>query len=114
MSTSAVRPHPVFAQRLAALAEQAERVGQPGLAAELYELAASVTPKGEAYRQRATTLRRVASSTEDAEREHKRHNLEASHAVGMARILEARGELTRAPEMFDLAQLRAPFHYLAY
>jgi CRP-like cAMP-binding protein/DNA-binding transcriptional ArsR family regulator len=114
MSTSDVRPHPVFAQRLAALAEQAERVGQPGLAAEIYELAASLTPRGDPYRQRAAILRRVASSAEDTEREHKRHNLEASHAVGMARILEARGELTRAQEMFDLAKLRAPFHYLAY
>jgi tetratricopeptide (TPR) repeat protein len=114
MSTNQVQPHPVFAQRLAAIAEQAERVGQAGLAAELYELAASLTPRGEPYRQRAANLRRVAKSTDDGEREHKRHNLEASHAVGMARILEARGELTRAQEMFDLAKLRAPFHYLAY
>ncbi len=114
MSADDVQPHPVFAQRLVALGEQAERVGQPGLAAELYELAASLTPRGDAYRQRAATLRKVAGSVEDTEREHKRHNLEASHAVGMARILEARGELTRAQEMFDLAKLRAPFHYLAY
>jgi len=114
MSTDQVQPHPVFAQRLAAIAEQAERVGQPGLAAELFELAASLTPRGEPYRQRAAALQRVAKTTDDAEREHKRHNLEASHAVGMARILEARGELTRAQEMFDLAKLRAPFHYLAY
>jgi CRP/FNR family cyclic AMP-dependent transcriptional regulator len=114
MSTDQVQPHPVFAQRLAALAEQAERIGQAGLAADLYELAATLTPRGEPYRQRAASLRRVAKSTDDAEREHKRHNLEASHAVGMARILEARGELTRAQEMFDLAKLRAPFHYLAY
>ncbi len=114
MSQSEVQPHPVFAQRLVALGEQAERAGQPALAAELYELAASVTPRGEAYRQRASALRRVASSAEDPEREHKRHNLEASHAVGMARVLEARGELMRAQEMFDLAKLRAPFHYLAY
>src|SRR3972149_1627155 len=98
MSTNEVRPHPVFAQRLAVLAEQAERVGQPGLAAELYALAASLPPGGDTSRQRATPLRRVAGSAEDAEREHKRHNLEASHAVGMARILEARGGRTRGPE----------------
>ncbi len=114
MSQSEVQPHPVFAQRLVVLAEQAERAAQPALAAELYELAASVTPRGDAYRHRAAALRRVASTVEDPEREHKRHNLEASHAVGMARVLEARGELTRAQEMFDLAKLRAPFHYLAY
>jgi CRP-like cAMP-binding protein len=114
MSHSDVQPHPVFAQRLVALAEQAERASQPALAAELYELAASVTPRGNGYRHRAAALRRVASSAEDPEREHKRHNLEASHAVGMGRVLEARGELARAQEMFDLAKLRAPFHYLAY
>ena len=114
MTTDQVQPHPVFAQRLAGIAEQAERDGQAGIAAELFELAASLTPRGEPYRQRAAALRRVAKTTDDTEREHKRHNLEASHAVGMARILEARGELTRAQEMFDLAKLRAPFHYLAY
>ena len=114
MTDSDVQPHPVFAQRLITLAEQLERAGQPGFAAELYELAASLTPKGEAYRQRASVLRRASPNPEDAEREHKRHNLEASHAVGMARVLEVRGELSRAQEMFDLAKLRAPFHYLAY
>jgi CRP/FNR family transcriptional regulator, cyclic AMP receptor protein len=114
MTSDQVQPHPVFAQRLAGIAEQAERDGQAGIAAELFELAASLTPRGEPYRQRAAALRRVAKTSDDTEREHKRHNLEASHAVGMARILEARGELTRAQEMFDLAKLRAPFHYLAY
>ncbi len=114
MSQNEVQPHPVFAERLVVLAEQAERAGQPALAVELYELAASVTPRGDVYRHRAAALRRVASSVEDPAREHKRHNLEASHAVGMARVLEARGELARAQEMFDLAKLRAPFHYLAY
>jgi CRP/FNR family transcriptional regulator, cyclic AMP receptor protein len=114
MTSDQVQPHPVFAQRLAGIADQAERDGQAGIAAELFELAASLTPRGEPYRQRAAALRRVAKTSDDTEREHKRHNLEASHAVGMARILEARGELTRAQEMFDLAKLRAPFHYLAY
>jgi CRP/FNR family cyclic AMP-dependent transcriptional regulator len=111
---SDIQPHPVFAQRLVALAEQLERVGQHGPAAELYELAAGLTPRGEGLRQRAAMLKRTAASGDDPDREHKRRNLEASHAVGMARVLEARGELTRAQEMFDLAKLRAPFHYLAY
>ncbi|HQU33237.1 MAG TPA: hypothetical protein PLB88_02885, partial [Thermoanaerobaculaceae bacterium] len=114
MSLNEVQLHPVFAQRLVAIAEELERAGQPGLAAELYEMAASLTPKGEAWRQRAAALRRTSGDVEDPQREHKRHNLEASHAVGMARILEARGELARAQEMFDLAKLRAPYHYLAY
>ncbi len=111
---SDVQPHPVFAQRLVTVAERLERAGQPALAAELYELAASLTPRGESLRTRAAELKRSASAAEDPEREHKRHNLEASHAVGMARVLEARGELSRAQEMFDLGKLRAPFHYLAY
>ncbi len=114
MSLNEVQLHPVFAQRLVAIAEELERASQPGLAAELYEMAASLTPKGEVWRQRAAALRRTSGAVEDPQREHKRHNLEASHAVGMARILEARGELARAQEMFDLAKLRAPYHYLAY
>lgn len=114
MSSNEVRPHPIFAQRLMALAEQAEHEGHPGLAAELFEMVASLTPRGEGFRERAAALRRAAATAEDPDREHKRRNLEASHAVGMARILEARGELARAQEMFDLAKLRAPFHYLAY
>src|SRR5208337_2120115 len=111
---SDVQPHPVFAQRLVSLAERLEHAGQPALAVEVYELAASLTPRGDALRARAAELKRSVPPTEDAEREHKRHNLEASHAVGMARVLEARGELSRAQEMFDLGKLRAPFHYLAY
>lgn len=114
MSVSEVQPHPVFAQRLAAVAEGLERAGQLAHAAELFELAASLTPRGEKYRQRAAILRKAAPEGGDPEREHKRQNLEASHAVGMAHVLEANGELGRAHEMFDLAKLRAPFHYLAY
>ncbi len=114
MNDSDVQPHPVFAQRLASLAEKLEKSGQASAAAELYGIAAGLTPKGEAFRQRAAMLQRSADGEEGPEREHKRHNLEASHAVGMARVFEARGELARAQEMFDLAKLRAPFHYLAY
>jgi CRP/FNR family transcriptional regulator, cyclic AMP receptor protein len=114
MSTNEVQPHPVFSSRLVELADRLERAGQPGLAAELLEIAATLTPRGEGYRQRAAALRRVATPPEDPEREYKRRNLEASHAYGMARLLEGRGDLARAQEMFDLARLRAPFYYLAY
>lgn len=114
MKTTDVQPHPIFAQRLAAAAERVEQQGLPAVAAELYELAATMTPKGEPYRQRAAALRRTAATAETPEREHKRRNLEASHAVGMARLFESRSEISRAQEMFDLAKLRAPYHYLAY
>jgi CRP-like cAMP-binding protein len=114
MSNNDVQPHPVFATRLVALAERLERVGQATFAAELYELAASLTPRGEPLRQRARALRSDPPPGDDPEREFKRRNLEASHAVGMARVFEGRDDLTHAQEMFDLGKLRAPFHYLAY
>lgn len=114
MARNDVQPHPVFAERLANIAERIAAGGLTLLAAELLEMAAGLTPKGEGYRQRAMALRADARPAEDPDREHKRRNLEASHAVGMAHVLEARGELKRAEEMFDLAKLRAPFHYLAY
>lgn len=112
--SSSIEPHPIFAERLAQLAEKLAEVGQYSLALELLEIAASLTPKAEAFRKRMAALRELSKSSEDLEREFKRRNLEASHAVGMARVLEDRGELSRAQEMFDLAKLRAPFHYLAY
>ncbi len=114
MSDNDVQPHPVFASRLVALAERLERVGQAAFAAELLELAASLTPRGEVLRQRARALRSGPPVGDDPEREFKRRNLEASHAVGMARIFEGRDDLAHAQEMFDLGKLRAPFHYLAY
>lgn len=114
MTRSDVQPHPVFAERLAGVAERIAAGGLNLLAAELLDMAAGLTPKGDGYRQRAMALRADARPAEDPDREHKRRNLEASHAVGMAHIFEARGELKRAQEMFDLAKLRAPFHYLAY
>lgn len=114
MNDSQITPHPIWAQRLAAIAERVQQSGATALAAELLEVAASVTPRGEEFRRRADELRRRTDQAGDPEREHKRHNLEASHAVGMARLLEARGDLQRALEMLDLAKLRAPFHYLAY
>lgn len=114
MPQNEIQPHPVFAQRLAGVAERVAAAGLHLLAAELLEMAAGLTPKGDAYRRKAVELRADARPAEDGDREHKRRNLEASHAVGMAHIFEARGELKRAQEMFDLAKLRAPFHYLAY
>ena len=45
MSSHEVRPHPIFAQRLMALAEQAEHEGHPGLAAELFDMVASPTTR---------------------------------------------------------------------
>jgi CRP-like cAMP-binding protein len=114
MSSNEVQPHPVFATRLVALAERLERAGQAAFAAELYELAASLTPKGDQLRQRARALRSTPPADDDPEREFKKRNLEASHAVGMARIFEGRSDLAHAQEMFDLGKLRAPFHYLAY
>jgi CRP/FNR family transcriptional regulator, cyclic AMP receptor protein len=114
VSKDQVQPHPIFAERLAAIAERLEAAGEALLGAELYDLAASLTGRGDSYRERAEALRHSVASGEDRAREQKRHNLEASHAVGMARLLEARGELGRAQEMFDLAKIRAPFHYLAY
>jgi CRP/FNR family cyclic AMP-dependent transcriptional regulator len=113
MGMNDVQPHPVFAQRIAEVADRLEKAGNPTAAAELFDIAADLTPRGEPFRQRAAALRR-GNGQEDPEREHKRHNLEASHAVGMARVFEVRGDLGRAQEMFDLAKLRAPFHYLAY
>lgn len=112
--SSSVEPHPIFAERLAQLAEKVAEVGQYSVAVELLEMAATLTPKAEALHKRMAALKELARSNEDPEREFKRRNLEASHAVGMARVLEGRGELGRAQEMFDLAKLRAPFHYLAY
>jgi len=114
MTGSEIQLHPAFARRLVALAEDLERAGQPAFAAELYAIAATVLPRGDAYRARADALRREASAPTDPDRDYKRRNLEASHAVGMARVFEARGGLAQAKEMFDLAKLRAPYHYLAY
>jgi len=70
-------------------------------------------PQAEGLRTRAARLRRTGGSTRIRARAQEAQ-LEASHAVGMARVFENRGELGRAQEMLDLAKMRAPFHYLAY
>ena len=56
----------------------------------------------------------MRAEADDFDREFKRRNLEASHALGMAHIFERRGEFGRAVEMIDLAKMRTPFNYLAF
>ncbi len=114
MTTNSVRVHPTLGRKLVEIADKLERAGHNTTAAELLEVAANLMPQTDGLRARAAKLRRAGGSAEEFEREHKKHNLEASHAVGMARVFEHRGELGRAQEMLDLAKLRAPFHYLAY
>ena len=101
-------------ERLTALAERLSDLRRPSEGADILDLAAEISREPNPLRNRAKALRREAHSTTAGDREHKRRNLEASHAIGMGHILESRGELERAAEMFDLAKLRAPFHYLAY
>ena len=108
-----VLPHPSLVERLAALAERLAGAGQTAEAAELLELAAALAPGSEALRERAKALREGDGEI-DPDRELKRRNLEASHAIGMGHVYASRGELDRALELFDLARVRTPFHYLAY
>ncbi len=108
-----VLPHPSLVERLAALAERLADLGQSAEAAELLELAAALAPGSDALRERAKVLRDGETSA-DPDRELKRRNLEASHAIGMGHVYASRGDLDRALELFDLARVRNPFHYLAY
>ncbi len=108
-----VLPHPSLVERLVALAERLVSLRRPHEAAELLELAAAMSPGSRHLRERAERLRAV-ESPDDLERELKRRNLEASHAIGMGHVFASRGELERAAELFDLAKLRNPFHYLSY
>ncbi len=73
MSDSQITPHPIWAQRLAAIAERLEKSGVTGVAAELLDVAASITSRGEEFRRRADELRRRGDQGSDPEREHKRH-----------------------------------------
>lgn len=100
-------------ERLVALARRVSTLGRPKEAAEILEIAASLSPQGGALREEAKELR-AQEAIEDFDREFKRRNLEASHALGMAHIFDSAGELSRAIEMTDLAKLRTPFSYLAY
>jgi len=109
-----ILPHPSMIDRLAALARRLRSIGRPSEAADLLEIAAALSPQGAGdLREEAKKMRRE-ESIEDFDREFKRRNLEASHALGMARIFENRGEFGRAIDMIDLAKLRTPFNYLSY
>jgi len=100
-------------ERLVELARRLHAVGRSSEAAELLETVSSLSPRGGRLRHEAERLRKY-DGADDFDREFKRRNLEASHALGMAHIFERRGEFGRAVEMIDLAKLRTPFNYLAY
>jgi len=108
-----ILPHPSMVDRLVELARRLRHLRRPTEAAELLEIAAVLSPQGAALREEALKVRED-EGIEDFDRELKRRNLEASHALGMAHIFEARGEFQRAVEMIDLAKVRTPFSYLAY
>jgi CRP-like cAMP-binding protein len=108
-----VLPHPSLIDRLVEVARRLRTLRRPSEAAELLEIAASLSPRGAQLREEAERLR-GEEGLQDFDREFKRRNLEASHALGMAHIFETRGEFDRAVDMIDLAKLRTPFNYLAY
>ncbi|MDX2437163.1 MAG: cyclic nucleotide-binding domain-containing protein [Acidobacteriota bacterium] len=106
-------PHPSMVARLVELARRLRTLRRPSEAAELLKIAAALTPHGADLREEAARLH-GEEGIDDFDREFKRRNLEASHALGMAHIFETRGEFERAIDMIDLAKLRTPFNYLAY
>ncbi len=108
-----VLPHPSMVARLVELARRLRTLRRPSEAAELLKIAAALTPHGADLREEAARLH-GEEGIDDFDREFKRRNLEASHALGMAHIFETRGEFGRAVDMIDLAKLRTPFNYLAY
>ena len=108
-----VLPHPSMVARLVELARRLRTLRRPAEAAELLKIAAALTPHGADLREEAARLH-GEEGIDDFDREFKRRNLEASHALGMAHIFETRGEFERAVDMIDLAKLRTPFNYLAY
>jgi CRP/FNR family cyclic AMP-dependent transcriptional regulator len=108
-----VLPHPSMVARLVELARRLRTLRRPSEAAELLKIAAALTPHGADLRAEAARLQ-GEEGIDDFDREFKRRNLEASHALGMAHIFETRGEFGRAVDMIDLAKLRTPFNYLAY
>jgi CRP-like cAMP-binding protein len=105
--------HPSLVERLVAVARKLRATQRPGEAAQLLEIAAALSPHGASLREEAHRLR-GEEGIEDFDRELKRRNLEASHALGMAHIYESRGEFDRAVEMIELAKNRTPFNYLAF
>jgi CRP/FNR family cyclic AMP-dependent transcriptional regulator len=108
-----VLPHPSLIDRLVEVARRLRSIRRPSEAADILEVAAALSPQGAALREEAERAR-GEEGIEDFDREFKRRNLEASHALGMAHIFETRGEFGRAVDMIDLAKLRTPFNYLAY
>ncbi len=113
LTQESILPHPAMVERLVALARRLRTLRRPAEAAQLLEIAAALSPQGASLREEAHRLR-GEEGIEDFDREFKRRNLEASHALGMAHIFESRGEFNRAVEMIDLAKLRTPFNYLAF
>jgi CRP-like cAMP-binding protein len=105
--------HPSLVERLVAVARKLRASQRPGEAAQLLEIAAALSPHGASLREEAHRLR-GEEGIEDFDRELKRRNLEASHALGMAHIYQSRGEFDRAVEMIELAKNRTPFNYLAF
>ena len=108
-----ILPQPSMIDRLVEVARRLRSIRRPTEAAELLEIAAAFSPHGSTLREEAERVR-GEESVDDFDREFKRRNLEASHALGMAHIFETRGEFARAVDMIDLAKLRTPFNYLAY
>jgi CRP-like cAMP-binding protein len=105
--------HPSLVERLVAVARKLRSTHRPAEAAQLLEIAAALSPHGASLREEAHRLR-GEEGIEDFDRELKRRNLEASHALGMAHIYQNRGEFDRAVEMIELAKNRTPFNYLAF
>ena len=105
--------HPSLVERLVAVARKLRAIHRPSEAAQLLEIAAALSPHGASLREEAHRLR-GEEGIEDFDRELKRRNLEASHALGMAHIFVNRGEFDRAVEMIELAKNRTPFNYLAF
>ena len=109
-----VLPHPSMIDRLVEVARRLRSFRRPSEAADLLEIAAALSPQGATALRKEAERLRDEEGVEDFDREFKRRNLEASHALGMAHIFETRGEFGRAVDMIDLAKLRTPFNYLAY
>ncbi len=109
-----VLPHPSMIDKLVEVARRLRSLRRPAEAAELFEIAAALSPLGAAELRAEAERLRGEEGIDDFDREFKRRNLEASHALGMAHIFDTRGEFGRAIDMIDLAKLRTPFNYLAF
>ena len=86
-----ILPHPSLIDRLVALARRLRSLGRPSEAADLLEIAAAMSPDGGADLRDEADGMRDEESVEDFDREFRLRNVEASHALGMARIFEQRG-----------------------